>query len=109
LTLALGLPTSANLGGSSSLTAILCILSGIIAALTGNNLLHYLRIPEDDYVTRGVTMGANGSAIATAMLLARDPRAASLSGLVMGLFGAILVTVTAIPAVGSWVKSLAGG
>jgi putative effector of murein hydrolase len=54
-------------------------------------------------------MGANGSAIATAMLLARDPRAASLSGLVMGLFGAILVTVTAIPAVGSWVKSLAGG
>lgn len=109
LTLALALPTTANLKGSSSLTALLCIASGILAALTGNKLLAYLRIPEDDYVTRGVTMGANGSAIATAMLLGSDPRAASLSGLVMGLFGAVLVSVTAVPAVGSFVKGLAGG
>jgi putative effector of murein hydrolase len=62
----------------------------------------------DDYVTRGVTLGANSSAIATAMLLRTDPRAAALSSLSMGLFGTITVLFTSIPPIANAIRSLVG-
>lgn len=62
----------------------------------------------DDYVTRGVTLGVNSSAIATALLLNSDPRAAALSSLSMSLFGTITVLFTSIPPVASLVRSLVG-
>lgn len=62
----------------------------------------------DDYVTRGVTLGANSSAVATALLLRSDPRAAALSSLSMSLFGTITVLFTSIPPIANTVKSLVG-
>jgi putative effector of murein hydrolase len=62
----------------------------------------------DDYVTRGVTLGANSSAIATALLLRTDPRAAALSSLSMSLFGTITVLFTAVPVIREAVRSLVG-
>ena len=62
----------------------------------------------DDYVTRGTTLGLNSSAIATALLLTSDPRAAALSSLGTSTFGTVMVGVTAVPAVGRWVGGLAG-
>ena len=59
-------------------------------------------------MTRGVTLGANSSAIATALLLATDPRAAALSSLSMGLFGTATVALTSIPPVVQVVSSLVG-
>lgn len=78
---------------------------GVIA---GPRLLRILGIPEDDYVSRGVTMGANASAIATALLLVTDPRAAALSSLSMSLFGIITLALTSIPPVVDAIRSLAG-
>jgi putative effector of murein hydrolase len=60
----------------------------------------------DDYVTRGVTLGANSSAIATALLLVSDPRAAALSSLSMSLFGIITLALTSVPSV---VAAVRGG
>lgn len=62
----------------------------------------------DDYVTRGVTLGANSSAVATALLLRTDPRAAALSSLSMSLFGTITVLFTSIPPIANAVRSLVG-
>ena len=62
----------------------------------------------DDYVTRGVTLGGNSSAIATALLLNSDPRAAALSSLSMSLFGTVLVALTSIPPVVRAVLALVG-
>lgn len=62
----------------------------------------------DDYVTRGVTLGANSSAIATALLLQTDPRAAALSSLSMSLFGTITVLLTAVPPIRDVVKAMVG-
>lgn len=69
-----------------------------------------LRPPKnlDDYVTRGVTLGVNSSAIATALLLRTDPRAASLSSLSMSLFGTVTVLFTSIPPVVNMIRSLVG-
>lgn len=62
----------------------------------------------DDYVTRGITLGVNSSAIGTALLLRTDPRAAALSSLSMTLFGTITVLLTSIPPVASVIRGLVG-
>ncbi|KAI1398636.1 LrgB-like family-domain-containing protein [Hypoxylon fuscum] len=108
LTLALAVPATTNLGGDANTVAALAIMSGIVGVLVGQRMLAVLRIPEDDYVTRGVTLGANSSAIATAMLLRTDPRAAALSILAMSLFGTITVLFTSIPPITAVIRSLVG-
>ncbi|KAI9832689.1 MAG: hypothetical protein M1819_004275 [Sarea resinae] len=108
LTLALATPATKNLDGDITLNAVLAIMSGILGVLIGPNLLKWMRIPEDDYVTRGVSLGINSSAIATALLLLSDPRAAALSSLSMSLFGACMVVLTSVPPIVNVVKSLAG-
>lgn len=62
----------------------------------------------DDYVTRGITLGINSSAIATALLLKTDPRAAALSCLSMILFGTVTVVFTSIPPVAEAIRSFVG-
>jgi putative effector of murein hydrolase len=108
LTLALATPMTTNLGGNISLNAILAITSGMLGVLLGPTLLKWLRIPEDDYVTRGVTLGVNSSAIATALLLVTDPRAAAFASLSMGLFGVLAVGATSVPSVAEFIRGLAG-
>ncbi|KAL1847391.1 hypothetical protein VTK73DRAFT_10368 [Phialemonium thermophilum] len=108
LTLALATPAVENLGGDNNTAAAVAIMSGIVGALVGQKMMAVLGIREDDYVTRGVTLGANSSAIATALLLRTDPRAAALSSLSMSLFGTITVLLTAIPPVRDAVRSLVG-
>ncbi|TVY80701.1 Plastidal glycolate/glycerate translocator 1-like chloroplastic protein [Lachnellula suecica] len=106
LTLALATPATKNLGGDVNTNAALAIMSGILGVLIGPRILEWLRIPEDDYVTRGVTLGGNSSAIATALLLVSDPRAAALSSLSMTLFGIITLALTSVPPIVQAIKSL---
>ncbi|KAH8888531.1 hypothetical protein GQ53DRAFT_724535 [Thozetella sp. PMI_491] len=108
LTLALATPAVENLAGDINTGAAVAIMSGITGALVGQQMLAWMKIPEDDYVTRGVTLGANSSAIATAMLLKTDPRAAALSSLSMSLFGTITVLFTSIPSIREVIRSLVG-
>ncbi|KAI0835981.1 LrgB-like family-domain-containing protein [Hypoxylon sp. FL0890] len=108
LTLALAVPATVNLGGDVNTVAALAIMSGIVGVLVGQRMLAALKIPEDDYVTRGVTLGANSSAIAAALLLRTDPRAAALSILAMSLFGTITVLFTSIPPMTIVIQSLVG-
>lgn len=106
LTLALATPAVKNLGGDLNTVAALAIMSGILGVLLGPRMLQWLKIPDDDYVTRGVTLGANSSAIATALLLVSDPRAAALSSLSMSLFGIITLVLTSMPPIVQAIDSL---
>ncbi|TPX08132.1 uncharacterized protein E0L32_010199 [Thyridium curvatum] len=108
LTLALAIPAVENLKGDHDTIAAVAIMSGVVGALVGQKMLDWLKIPDDDYVTRGVTLGANSSAVATALLLRTDPRAAALSSLSMSLFGAITVLFTSIPPMTAVIRSLVG-
>ncbi|KAK3385442.1 LrgB-like family-domain-containing protein [Podospora didyma] len=108
LTLALATPAMVNLGGDLNTVSAVAIMSGVVGALLGSRMLRLMKIPEGDYVTRGVTLGANSSAIATAMLLQSDPRGAALSSLSMSLFGTITVLFTSIPPIKDLVRSMVG-
>lgn len=71
-------------------------------------MLKIMKVPEGDYVTRGIVLGMNGGALPTAMLLVTDPRAAALSSLSMSLFGTVMVAFTSVGVIGDYVKKLAG-
>lgn len=108
VTLALGTPLISSLGGSVSLMAVCTILSGICGVLIGDLFFNLLRIPSNDFVTRGVTLGINCGAIATAHLLNVDPRAASMSSLSFSVFGTIMIILASIGAIRDLIQSWVG-
>lgn len=108
VTLALGTPLITSLDGSVSLMACCTILSGICGVLVGDQLFKFLRVPKNDYVTRGVSLGINCGAIATAHLLNVDPRAALMSSLAFSVFGTIMVIMAAIVSVKDTINSWVG-
>ncbi|KAK7203776.1 LrgB-like family-domain-containing protein, partial [Myxozyma melibiosi] len=108
VTLALALPVIQALGGSQSLVAVVAILSGIVGVLIGGYILKLLRIREDDYLTRGITLGINSSAVATAHLLTIDPRASALSSLSFVVFGTTMIILSAIPPIVTVMKNMVG-
>ncbi|AMD20367.1 HDL377Cp [Eremothecium sinecaudum] len=106
-TLALSTPTVLNLNGSITLMAVTTVATGILGAITGGPTLDWLKVPADDFVTRGVTMGTNCGAIATAYLLGVDHRAAAISTLSFVLFGTLIVILSSIGGVQTLVDKLA--
>lgn len=107
VTLALAIPIVSAMKGAETLVAVVGILSGIIGVLLGSFVLGKkgLRVREDDYVTRGVTLGINSSAVASAHLLTSDPRAGALSSLSFFIFGTILIVMAAISPLVNLVRS----
>lgn len=109
LTLALAQPAVANLGGDTQFLAVLCITSGIFGVLVGPRILRLLGVGEGEYVVRGVALGANGSAVATAWLLQRgEPRAAAMGSLAMVALGVAVVVACAVGSVRDGIAGLAG-
>ncbi|KAA8904415.1 LrgB-like family-domain-containing protein [Sphaerosporella brunnea] len=109
LTLALATPAVHNLGGDTQFLAVLCITSGIFGVLVGPRLLRALSVGEREYLVRGVALGANGSAVATAWLLGRgEVRAAGVSSLAMVALGVVVVVAASVGPVRRGVESLAG-
>lgn len=107
VTLALAIPVVTALQGSDSLVAVVAILSGIIGVLLGSFVLgkRGLRVRDDDYVTRGVALGINSSAVASAHLLTSDPRAGALSSLSFFLYGTLLIILAAITPLANTVRA----
>lgn len=108
VTLALGTPLIDSLEGSISLMAVCTILSGICGVLIGDAFFKLLRVKSGDYVTRGVSLGINCGAIATAHLLNVDPRAASMSSLSFTIFGTIMIIFASIGDIRTVVHTLVG-
>lgn len=108
VTLALGTPLITALGGSISLMAVCTILSGILGVLIGDPFFSLLKVSPEDYLTRGVTLGINCGAIATAHLLNVDPRAASMSSLSFSIFGTIMIILASVNAIRELIRAWVG-
>lgn len=108
VTLALGTPMIANLDGDQTVMAVTTVMSGVIGALTGGRMFDFIRVPEEDYVTRGLALGCNCGAIATAYLLGVDRRAAAISSLSFVFYGALMVILSAIGPIKQFVHQLVG-
>lgn len=99
ITLALGTPFTEALGGSVPLMACTTVITAILGPLIGPFLLgaRVLRIKDEDFVTRGATLGLSSGAITTAFLLRTDPRAAAMSSVCFVLYGTFMVAMASIP------------
>jgi putative effector of murein hydrolase len=109
LTLALATPAVQNLGGDTQFLAVLCITSGIFGVLVAPRLLRVLKVAEGEFLVRGVALGANGSAVATAWLLGRgEVRAAGVSSLAMVALGVVVVVAASVGPIREGIAGLAG-
>ncbi|ANB15559.1 hypothetical protein AWJ20_3187 [Sugiyamaella lignohabitans] len=110
VTLALALPVVEAVGGSTSLVAVVTILSGIFGVLFGNLLMGHrvLRFRLDDYVTRGIIMGLCSGAIGSVHLLNIDPRSSAIASLSFFLYGIILIILAVIPPIANIVRDWVG-
>ncbi|KAK9473440.1 LrgB-like family-domain-containing protein [Dipodascopsis tothii] len=108
VTLALASPLVMSLGGSQSLAAVTAVLSGVVGVLVGKQILRALKVREDDYLTIGITLGVNSSAIAAADLLTYDPRAGALAVLSFVVYGTSMVIFAAIPPMAAVLRGWVG-
>ncbi|KAF2758017.1 hypothetical protein EJ05DRAFT_538274 [Pseudovirgaria hyperparasitica] len=100
--LSLAQVSARNLGADMNAISPIVVVGGISGPIFGPTLLWLLRIPQ------GVVLGANSSAIAVAMLLDKDKRAAALASLSMSIYGILFVVLTVIPPLVAYVRGLVG-
>ncbi len=87
-----------QIGGIPSLTAVFVIITGIIGALAGKELLDLLRVQEPS--ARGLAMGLASHGLGTARAFQMSEQAGAFSGLAMGLNGAL--TAVVVPVLAHW-------
>ena len=85
VTTPIAMAVSAQIGGAPALTAALAILGGIVAAITGQQMLHSLRIR--DWRAHGLAAGVAGSGVAAAQVASGGELAAAFAALGIGLNG----------------------
>lgn len=95
-----------TLGGDESITVILVVLTGIIAAIFKEPFFKLMRVDMDDHLTIGVTFGATSGAIGASSLIAR-PRVMALASLGFVIFGVMCLIGAAIPPLVDIIRSIA--
>jgi putative effector of murein hydrolase len=95
VTTPIALSLSQEIGGIPALTAALAIAGGIIAAIVGKTMLHWLRV--DDLRAHGLAAGVAGSGVAAAQVAPLSGLAAAFAALGIGLNG--LLTAVIMPLV----------
>ncbi len=93
VTTPIAMAVSQQIGGVPALTASLAILGGIIAAITGQQMLERFRIR--DWRAHGLAAGVAGSGVAAAQVAGRHELAAAFAALGIGLNG--LLTALVVP------------
>jgi putative effector of murein hydrolase/putative effector of murein hydrolase LrgA (UPF0299 family) len=96
-----------TLQGDESLTVILVVLTGILAALLKEPFFKLMRVDMDrDWFIVGVTFGCTSGAIGASSLIAK-PRVMATASLGFILFGAVSLIMVAIPPIVAAVRSVA--
>lgn len=85
VTVPIAVNISENIGGETSITAVVVFVVGIFGALIGFSLMRLLHI--DDPVARGLAMGSAAHGIGTARSIEKGAVEGALSGLAMALMG----------------------
>ena len=93
VTTPIAMAVSQQVGGIPALTAALAILGGIVAAVTGQQMLRRLRI--SDWRAHGLAAGVSGSGVAAAQVAPLHETAAAFAAVGIGLNG--LVTALLVP------------
>ncbi|UZJ55044.1 hypothetical protein CBS101457_004364 [Exobasidium rhododendri] len=102
----LAIELAANIGADESITVILVVITGILAAIFKDQFFRLMKVNRDDYIIIGITMGSTAGAIGASSLIS-TPRVMAVASLSFVIFGSILLIATAIPPVVDIVRMLA--
>jgi putative effector of murein hydrolase len=102
----LAIELAGNIGADESITVILVVLTGIIAAILKDHFFRFMRVDREDHLIVGITMGSTAGAIGASSLIS-TPKVMAVASLSFVIFGSILLIATAIPPVVDVVRMLA--
>lgn len=80
-----------TIGGIPPLTAVLVILTGMLGAVLGPEILNHLRV--NDETARGLAIGASAHALGTSRAIKESERQGAVSGLAIGLVGFVTAMI----------------
>ena len=89
VTTPIGLEITNSLGGSSSITVLAIVLSGIIGAIVGPTVFKVLKI--NNPISRGVSLGTASHAVGTSKALEIGEQEGAMSSLSIGVAGIVTV------------------
>jgi predicted murein hydrolase (TIGR00659 family) len=90
---------SETIGGVPTLSAVFCILTGIVGAASGKLIFDALGI--EDMSVRGFALGAQAHGIGTARAYLVSAEAGAFAGLALGLHG--LIASLVLPFIAHWI------
>lgn len=102
----LAIELAGNIEADESITVILVVITGIVAAILKDHFFRLMRVDREDHLMIGITMGSTSGAIGASSLIS-TPRVMAVASLAFVLFGAILLIATAIPPIVTIVQQLA--
>lgn len=85
VTAPIAMGVSEAIGGVPTLTAVFCIVTGIVGAMSGKFIFDFLQI--NDLELRGFALGLNAHGIGTARAYGVSPEAGAYAALALGLHG----------------------
>ena len=89
VTTPIGIEITNSLGGSSSITVLAIVLSGIIGAIVGPTVVKVLKI--NNPISRGVSLGTASHAVGTSKALEIGEQEGAMSSLSIGVAGIVTV------------------
>lgn len=89
VTTPIGIEITNSLGGSSSITVLAIVLSGIIGAIVGPTVFKVLKI--NNPISRGVSLGTASHAVGTSKALEIGEQEGAMSSLSIGIAGIVTV------------------
>ena len=89
VTTPIGIEITNSLGGSSSITVLAIVLSGIIGAIVGPTVFKVLKI--NNPISRGVSLGTASHAVGTSKALEIREQEGAMSSLSIGVAGIVTV------------------
>lgn len=89
VTTPIGIEITNSLGGSSSITVLAIVLSGIIGAIVGPTVFKVLKI--NNPISRGVSLGTASHAVGTSKALEIGEQEGAMSSLSIGVAGIVTV------------------
>lgn len=101
----LAIELAGNIGADESITVILVVLTGILAAILKDYFFRLMRVDREDHLIVGITMGSTAGAIGASSLIS-TPKVMAVASLSFVIFGTILLIATAIPPIVDVVRML---
>ena len=89
VTTPIGIEITNSLGGSSSITVLAIVLSGIIGAIVGPTVFKVLKI--NNAISRGISLGTASHAVGTSKALEIGEQEGAMSSLSIGVAGIVTV------------------